>query len=346
MLLGQIGGLISAAVLVETVFAWPGVGRAATDAAMSRDYPLLVGVIGACAGLILAGRLAAELFRWLERLMRLPASTQLEPSSWRKTARVIWVVVALALLLAPLALAIAGLTVGPDAATKVDSRAMGQPPSASHPWGTDRLGRDLQARVFRGGLTTLGVVVLAAVIILLPSLLGGALTGFLASRRVWWAESLADFLLLPADALLFIPAVLAGIVMVMLLGPSAGVGLAVAVALLPRAVRVYQTLWTAAPEQRKRLALTLAGPGVLLLGGLFAGFGLVTALDLVGWGVQPPLPTLGGMVGEATRLLTVRPEGALAPGIAIWVCAFAFYTAADALVGFFYSKEALARLNE
>jgi len=46
---------------------------------------------------------------------------------------------------------------------------------------------------------------LAAVIILLPSLLGGALTGFLASRRVWLAESLADLLLLPADALLFIP---------------------------------------------------------------------------------------------------------------------------------------------
>jgi len=114
----------------------------ATDAAMRHDYPLLVGVIGACAGLILAGRLAAELFRWLERLMRLPASTQLEPSSWRKTARVIWVVVALALLLAPLALAIAGLTVSPDAALKTDVQARLQPPSTKHLWGTDSMGRD------------------------------------------------------------------------------------------------------------------------------------------------------------------------------------------------------------
>jgi ABC-type antimicrobial peptide transport system permease subunit len=192
----------------------------------------------------------------------------------------------------------------------------------------------------------LGGVVLATVIILLPSLLGGALTGFLASRRVWWAESLADLLLLPADALLFIPAVLAGIVMVMLLGPSAGVGLAVAVVLLPRAVRVYQTLWTAAPEQRKIWVIGLAGSGGLLLGTLFAGLGLGTALEYLGFGVRSPYPTLGGMLTEATRYLTTRLEIVLAPGIAIWVCAFAFYTAADVLVGFFYSKEALARLNE
>jgi hypothetical protein len=36
----------------------------------------------------------------------------------------------------------------------------------------------------------------------------------------------------------------------------------------------------------------------------------------------------------------------LASGIVLGACAFAFYTAADALIGFFYSKEALVRLNE
>jgi peptide/nickel transport system permease protein len=36
--------LVSGAVLVETVFAWPGVGRLATDAVFQRDYPVVLGV--------------------------------------------------------------------------------------------------------------------------------------------------------------------------------------------------------------------------------------------------------------------------------------------------------------
>jgi peptide/nickel transport system permease protein len=36
--------LVSGAVLVETVFAWPGLGRLATDAVFQRDYPVVLGV--------------------------------------------------------------------------------------------------------------------------------------------------------------------------------------------------------------------------------------------------------------------------------------------------------------
>lgn len=40
----EIPGLISGAVLAETVFAWPGLGRLTFDAINSRDYPLLMGM--------------------------------------------------------------------------------------------------------------------------------------------------------------------------------------------------------------------------------------------------------------------------------------------------------------
>lgn len=40
----QAGQLIGGSVLVETVFAWPGVGRLAFDALMQRDYQILLGV--------------------------------------------------------------------------------------------------------------------------------------------------------------------------------------------------------------------------------------------------------------------------------------------------------------
>ncbi|WPB83903.1 ABC transporter permease [Sediminicoccus rosea] len=40
----QAGQLIGGAILVETVFAWPGIGRLAFDALLARDYAVLLGV--------------------------------------------------------------------------------------------------------------------------------------------------------------------------------------------------------------------------------------------------------------------------------------------------------------
>jgi peptide/nickel transport system permease protein len=38
-------GLLGGAVIVENVFAWPGLGTAVVDAVLSRDYPVIQGVI-------------------------------------------------------------------------------------------------------------------------------------------------------------------------------------------------------------------------------------------------------------------------------------------------------------
>jgi len=40
----QAGNLVGGTVLVETVFAWPGIGRLAYDAILGRDYLLLLGI--------------------------------------------------------------------------------------------------------------------------------------------------------------------------------------------------------------------------------------------------------------------------------------------------------------
>lgn len=40
----QAGALVGGAVVIETVFAWPGLGRLTFDALLQRDYPVLLGI--------------------------------------------------------------------------------------------------------------------------------------------------------------------------------------------------------------------------------------------------------------------------------------------------------------
>lgn len=53
--------LLTGAVLIETVFSWPGLGKLATDAISARDYPLVLGttLLATCA--VVLGSLLADL---------------------------------------------------------------------------------------------------------------------------------------------------------------------------------------------------------------------------------------------------------------------------------------------
>ena len=60
-------GLLTGAVVIETVFALPGLGRYFVQGALNRDYPLVLGVVLLYAGLIVAFNLVADLlYGWLD----------------------------------------------------------------------------------------------------------------------------------------------------------------------------------------------------------------------------------------------------------------------------------------
>jgi len=64
-------GLLTGAVIVETVFALPGLGRYFVQGALNRDYPLVLGVVTLYAGLIILFNLVADiLYGWLDPRMR------------------------------------------------------------------------------------------------------------------------------------------------------------------------------------------------------------------------------------------------------------------------------------
>ncbi len=57
----QFRTLIAGAVLTETVFAWPGVGRLTYDAIFARDYPLLMGIFIFITVLVIIGNLFTDI---------------------------------------------------------------------------------------------------------------------------------------------------------------------------------------------------------------------------------------------------------------------------------------------
>lgn len=56
-----IGFLLSGAVIVETIFAWPGMGRLVVNAVFERDYPLIMGSVVMSAVLFILGLLVSDI---------------------------------------------------------------------------------------------------------------------------------------------------------------------------------------------------------------------------------------------------------------------------------------------
>jgi peptide/nickel transport system permease protein len=63
----QAGQLIGGSILVETVFAWPGIGRLAFDALLARDYQLLLGVFLCTSVLTVVVNLVTDVvYAWVD----------------------------------------------------------------------------------------------------------------------------------------------------------------------------------------------------------------------------------------------------------------------------------------
>jgi len=63
----DLAGLFSGAVIAETIFAWPGIGRLFVQAMFSRDYPLLMGILMMSSFLVVFFNLIADVaYGWLD----------------------------------------------------------------------------------------------------------------------------------------------------------------------------------------------------------------------------------------------------------------------------------------
>lgn len=67
----RFGHLLAGAVIVETVFAWPGIGSYVVDAIYDRDYPVIQGFVLFTGTIFVLVNLLADLaYRWLDPRIR------------------------------------------------------------------------------------------------------------------------------------------------------------------------------------------------------------------------------------------------------------------------------------
>ena len=222
-----------------------------------------------------------------------------------------------------------------------DLLARFEPPSATHPLGTDDLGRDILLRLLFGARVSLAVGLAAA----LAATVIGTSAGLLAAWRGGVADALvmrfADFMLaLPALPLLVLLAAAdpsriglpargeaAGDVLriVVILAVFGWVGVArlaraAALATLSRDhVRAARALGASEARILLRHVLPALLPPVAVATALAVAGAILaeSTLSFLGLGISPPAPSWGNMLANAQELVFTAPWAAVWPGLAI-----------------------------
>ena len=68
---GRVGMIVTGAVLVETVFAWPGLGQLMLSSIQTRDVPVLLGMFLLVSVAVIVVNLLTDLaYAWLDPRVR------------------------------------------------------------------------------------------------------------------------------------------------------------------------------------------------------------------------------------------------------------------------------------
>lgn len=217
--------------------------------------------------------------------------------------------------------------------------------------GTDALGRDVLARLLDGGWSLL----LLAAISTLSAVLLGTVAGVAAAYRGRFSETV---IMRSVDVMLAIPQLVFVLLIVSVAGTKPWL-LVVAVTLCqaPQVARVMYAaaqdicerdfvkavaLWGVAPRTviRRHLMPSLTTP-LAVETGLRLSFSiiLISGLNFLGFGTQPPSPSWGVMVNENRLGLATNYWGVLAPAILLALLAIGTNVFADALARVAYGGE-------
>ncbi len=200
-----------------------------------------------------------------------------------------------------------------------------QAPSLSHPFGTDRLGRDILSRVMLGGREAMLIATLATLIAMIWGTAVGLLLALIGGRTDTYVMRIID-------ALSSIPGILIVMIFVAALGvgpvaliPILGYSYGLSVVYIARAAaldfvaRDFVLAAQARGHARTTILIreilpnvrdALAVQGAMQWSWLLLG---IASLSFLGLGVAPPTPDWGLMIADARGVMQTAPWAVLWP---------------------------------
>jgi peptide/nickel transport system permease protein len=266
---------------------------------------------------------------------------------WRETlgllARNPTAAIAATVLVLIVLVAVFDTAVAPSGPNDIDVLHRLQPPSWSHLFGTDDLGRDILSRVVLGAAVSLRVGFLSVGLALVVGTLIGLLAGFYGG----WTD---DVLMRLMDMLFAFPAVLLAIAVLAVRGPGPNNAiLAIGIVYIPIFARVTRASVLGVREEVYvrasrsvgasdlrllwRHVLPNAAPPIIVQTSISLAFAVLAeaALSFLGLGTQPPDPSWGLMLAEGRGYIDLAWWLAFFPGMAIVVTVLCFNLLGDGL---------------
>lgn len=222
-------------------------------------------------------------------------------------------------------------------------RAMTQPPSLEHLFGTDRMGRDLLSRTLAGVQISMFVGVAVAALSLVVGLVVGTLAGF-------FGGVIDRIMMTVTDIFLAFPSLLLAIGLVSVMGTGmVPVVLAISLSDVPRFIRIQRSMVlglrtrayidaarTVKASQfwlmtRHIVPNTLA-PLLVAASIAAANAILVEAgLSFLGLGIMPPAPSLGNLIRDGQSYLEQAWWISTLPGVVILLIAIGLHFLSDGI---------------
>ena len=247
------------------------------------------------------------------------------------------------LVLAMMVLALAAGVVSPYDPTEMQMASALKAPSWTHPFGTDRFGRDVLSRTIYGSRIAL---VVAASSVAIALLVGGTLG--LTGGYVGGGVDLAIGRVM--DVLFSFPTLVLAIAVAAMLGPGLdNAVLAIAVVYAPFFGRVARGPVIVEREKDHVLAARGLGAGPfrivfrhilpnvsaphIVQASVSLAFAILieASLSYLGLGTQPPAPSWGTMLNEGRTYLETAPWMSVFPGLAIMLAVLGFNLLGDGL---------------
>lgn len=218
-----------------------------------------------------------------------------------------------------------------------------KPPSSTHPFGTDEVGRDIYSRVIMGTRLSFQI----GLIIIFIAMGIGVPLGIIAGYVGGW---LNEFIMRVTDIFLSIPGLLLALAIVGALGPGIkNAMLALSIVWWPGYVRLVQGKTLSLKEEsfvegaksigasKLRVIFSHILPNctspIIVKASMDMGMAILFAANLgfIGVGAQPPIPEWGAMISTGRNYLPDHWWMATFPGMAILITVLGFNLLGDGL---------------